>query len=167
MTAEELASIIDDAGYSLPNETAISDIETLIGSTLPEDYRAFLSLTPGGQVYGRVLFSLSGEPVGTERLSRVAGVRPEPDLSLVERFHSANDNDVPLGLLSIMTDGGGNDIAISLRPDRFGEIFFLDHEVSGGEGSPALEEAESDDWGYAIKFASSFSELINGFTVDR
>lgn len=52
---------------------------------------------------------------------------------------------IPDGLLSIMTDVGGNNIAIAIRPDRLGEIFFLDREVSGGEGRVSLERAESDD----------------------
>lgn len=170
MTLEELAAMIDGGGCPTPAAAQVEAFEALIGARLPDDYRAFLALTPGGRLYGRVLFSLAGEEIGAERVGCVAGLRPgaarspaDAEVSLEERHRTASDCDVPRGLLSIMTDGGGNAIAIAVRPDRVGEIFFLDHEVSGGEGSPILEEAEGDDWGYAIRFASSFSEMVAGF----
>lgn len=165
MTPHELAAIIYDGKAHAPDPSQVEALETLIGAKLPSDYRAFLMMTPGGRPRGRVIFSLAGENIGTERLQLVAGLRSEHEFSLEGRHRTASDCDIPDGLLSIMTDGGGNNIAIAIRPDRLGEIFFLDHEVSGGEGRVSLEEAESDDWGYAIRFASSFTEMVGGFKI--
>lgn len=163
MTPNELAVMIDDGKARAPDGSQVEAFERLIGATLPSDYRAFLMMTSGGRLRGRVVFSLAGEDIGTEHLKRVAGLGSDKQFSLEERHRTASDCDIPDGLLSIMTDGGGNDIAIAIRPDRLGEIFFLDHEVSGGEGRVSLEEAESEDWGYAIRFASSFTEMVGGF----
>lgn len=166
MTPNELATLLNN-NVSPPEAAEIQAFETLIDMRLPEDYRAFLALTRGGRPSAHVVFSLDGEEIGSEYLRRVAGLNPDPDVSLEERHRMATACDIPEGLLSIMSDAGGNHIAIALRPDRFGEIFFLDHEVSGGEGRPSLEEAEGENWGYAIRFASSFSEMVAGFEIDR
>ena len=64
--------------------------------------------------------------------------------------------------MPVMVDRGGNAIAMVLRTDRFGEMVFLDHEVSD-EGRATLEAAEADDWGYAIPFAPSFTAMVAGF----
>ncbi|MCJ2131332.1 SMI1/KNR4 family protein [Methylobacterium sp. E-045] len=165
MTPNELAAIIDGQTALVPDSAEIEAFEALIGARLPDDYRAFLALTRGGRLRGRVVFSLVGEEIGAERVGCVAGLCGEEDCSLQERHRTASDCDIPESLLSIMTDGGGNDIALVLRPDRLGEVFFLDHEVSGGEGRPTLEDAEGKDWGYAIRFASSFSEMVAGFRI--
>jgi hypothetical protein len=165
MTPNELAAITDGEAGPVPTSAEIEAFEVLIGARLPDDYRAFLALTRGGRLRERVVFSLAGEEIGTERIGRVGGLCADADCSLEERHRTASDCDIPDGLLSIMTDGGGNDIALALRPDRFGEIFFLDHEVSGGEGRPTLEDAESEDWVYAIRFASSFSEMVASFRI--
>lgn len=163
MTPTELAAIIDSEAGPTPSLAEIEAFEALIGARLPDDYRAFLALIRGGRLRERVVFSLAGEEIGAERIGRVAGLCTDEDCSLEERHRTASDCDIPEGLLSIMTDGGGNDIALVLRPDRLGEVFFLDHEVSGGEGRPTLEDAEGEDWVYAIRFASSFSEMVAGF----
>ena len=183
MTPNELASMIDGDGLPTPTMEEVEAFEALIGARLPDDYRTFLVMTPGGVVRGEVTFSLPGEEAGSHLLVDVAGLRSCG--SLEWRFQAASDRDTPEGLLSIMTDAGGNDIAVAVRPDRLGEIFFLDHEVAGldrdrlgepfsldhelagYEGRSSLERAESDEWCYAIRFAASFSELIAQFSIEQ
>lgn len=136
MTPNELAALIDGEAGLTPSLAEIEAFEAQVGERLPDDYRTFLTLTRGGRPRGRVVFSLAGEEIGAQRIGRVARLCEDEDCSLEERHRTASDCDIPEGLLSIMTDGGGNDIALVLRPDRLGEVFFLDHEVSGGEGAP-------------------------------
>ncbi|MEW6437992.1 MAG: SMI1/KNR4 family protein [Pseudomonadota bacterium] len=162
MDIDAFVRLIDDSGLPAPGSQVVTAFEAATGLTLPDDYRAFLAKTPGGRLSKTVTFSLSGEEDGAEYLGRVAGLRTENSYSLEERVRSAAENAIPEGLLSIMTDRGGNALALAVRPDRFGQIFFLDHEVSD-EGRPTIEEAESADWGYAIRFAATFSEMIAGF----
>ena len=163
MTLDELASIIDGEGHPAPRADQAEAFELLLGAKLPDDYRTFLTMTPGGIVRATVAFSLVGEELGPEELGRVAGLGPVKEASLRERFLNASDYGTPAGLLSIMTDVGGNDIALSVRPDRFGEVFFLDHEAYDYNGRPSLEDAEHEDWAYATSFASSFSEIVARF----
>lgn len=167
MTFDELTSLIEDDGLPPPDAEVMVRFESMIGLALPEDYKGFLALTAGGLAYDHASYSMPRDPVPAGSLVRVAGLRSEPDVSLEERWRTANDLDVPFGLLSITTDGAGNDIAISLRPDRLGEVFLLDHEVSGGEGSPTLEDAEADDWVYAIKLAETFTDFVDGLRLSR
>jgi hypothetical protein len=165
MDIDAFLQLIDHEGLAAPGVEAVSAFEAATGLTLPDDYKAFLATTPGGRLSKLVNFSLCGDEVGNEYLGRVAGLRDDPSYSLEARVATAEEKAIPEGLLSIMTDKGGNAIAIAVRPDRLGQIFFLDHEVSD-EGRATIEAAEGDDWGYAIPFASSFSEMIAGFNVE-
>ena len=161
MTVDDFIELIDDNGQPAPGASEVAAFETEHGLTLPDDYRAFLAATPGGRVQHNVLFSLSGETEGQEIMGTVAGLNGEGFTSLNKRLADVEEDAIPEDLLPIMRDRGGNTIAMVLRPDRFGEIVILDHEVSD-EGRSTLEAAEADDWGYAIPFARSFTDLITG-----
>ena len=163
MTFDEFLSVIDIYGLPAPGAAAVAAFEAAHDLTLPEDYRAFLAATPGGHVPGRVGFSLSGEAEGSELLNFVFGLR-EDDLSLAQSLADAERLAIPQDLLPVMTDAGGNTIAIMLRSDRFGEMVFLDHEVAG-EGRATLEAAKEE--GYAFPFARSFTAMVAGFTLRR
>ena len=83
-------------------------------------------------------------------------------MSLARCLADAERDGIPQGLLPVMTDAGGNTIAIVLRSDRVGEMVFLDHEVAG-EGRATLETAEAD--GHALAFARSFTAMVSGFVL--
>lgn len=170
MKLDALLELIDTDGLPPPGSEAVTAFEASTGLHLPDDYRAFLAATPGGWIRVNVTFELVGElgpdEEGQEILGRVAGLRTDDSVCLEERVRTGAQDGVPVGLLSIMTDRGGNTIAMALRSDRFGEMFFLDHEVAADE-TPTLEEAEADDWGYAIPFAPSFTAFIEGLRLAK
>lgn len=164
MTVEEFVGLIGEGNSAAPGPSAVAEFERAHGVTFPDDYRAFLALTVGGRVQGNVHFSLVGEEDGPEIMGIVFGLEPEGNFSLLNRMSAADDDAIPQDLLPVMSDRGGNTIALMMRPDRLGEMVFLDHEV-GDEGRATLEAAEADDWGYAIPFARSFTAMIAGFKL--
>jgi hypothetical protein len=164
MTIDEFVSLIRDDGIAAPGPSAVAEFERTHSLILPEDYRAFLTMTAGGRVQGNVHFSLAGEEDGPEIMGSVFGLQPEDYCSLVRAMADVEEDAIPQGLLPVMRDRGGNTIALAIRRDRLGEMVFLDHEVAD-EGRPTLEEAEDEDWGYAIVFARSFTAMIAGFKL--
>ena len=164
MTIDEFLGEIDTEGSLPPGNAAVAAFEAAHGLTLPEDYRAFLAATPGGHIRGRVCFSLVGEAHGPEIMNYVFGLHDEGYSSLTRRLASAETEAIPHGLLPVMSDAGGNTVALMLRPDRICEMLFLDHE-GGDEGRATLEAAEADNWGYAKSFARSFTAMVAGFTL--
>lgn len=164
MTVDEFVGLIDTDGSPSPGAAAVAAFEAENGLTLPEDYRAFLAATPGGRVQGNVHFSLVGEEDGPEIMGSVYGLQARGYTSLGKRLADAEADAIPQGLLPVMKDRGGNTLALVLRPDRFGEMVFLDHEVAD-EGRATLEAAEADDWGYATPFARSFTAMVAGLRL--
>ena len=162
MTLDEFLGEIDAGDLPAPGAAAVAAFEAAYDLTLPEDYCAFLAATPGGHIRGNVRFSLAGEAEGPEILNYVFGLLREDYSSLAQRLAGAETEAIPHGLLPVMSDAGGNTIALVLRSDRIGEMVFLDHEVADG-GRATLEAAEAD--GYAIPFARSFTAMITSFTL--
>ena len=159
MTFDEVASLIDGAGHSMPTAADLQSFEVALGSELPDAYRAFLLTNQGGVVRGDVHFLSGGEDAITGKLARIAGLTINGDNALRDRIKRAKDYQTPLDALSIATDPGGNDFVMALRIDRLGEIFILDHEMASYGNRVTIEAAEAS--GYARRLAGSFSELIS------
>ncbi len=165
MTSDELASLIDGAGRPMPTRTDLQSFEAVIGLRLPDAYRAFLLISPGGIVRGDVRHSPDGEDAATVELARVAGLTARDDDTLLERFRRAADLQTPEDALSIATDPSGNDLVMVLRADRMGEIVILDHEMADYGDRVTIEAAEES--GYARRIAGSFAELVGGLTLSQ
>jgi hypothetical protein len=160
MNLEIFVRHVDNEDFPLPSREGVEAFEAQTATTLPEDYRNFLALMPGGSIPATVTFSFPGSSGSTEYLGSVLGLRPDGYLSLVRHVRDAEAEGIPQAMLPIMVDTGGNVLALAVRPDRLGEVFFLDHEIAV-EGRPSIEDAEAQGWGYALPLAPSFTAFLD------
>lgn len=158
MTAAEFALLFDAEGRRPASEAEIASFEATIGHALPACYREFLTLTGGGYCRGGRFAKPGGRP---DYYGWIAALTDEPRFSLEARWRKPDWYPMPHHLLTIGQDTGGNLIAMSLRDDRFGEVFLMDHELFSfyDEQQETIEEAE--DYGLAIPYAPSFADLLS------
>ena len=157
MTLAEFARLFDAEGRHPAGDVEIASFEALIGRALPASYRAFLKLTAGGYCNGGS-FAKPGET--REYYSWMAALTDDPRFSLAARWRKPDWHPMSQHLLIIGSDMGGNPIAISLRDDRLGEVFVMDHELFSfdDERQETIEEAE--DYGLAMLYTLSFAKLL-------
>lgn len=152
---------IDCRDAAQPTPVALKEFEKRIGCQLPDDYRQFLLACAGGYCRGSAEFNWpEGHWAG--QVQTVGGLgQDDPDCSLV---HTRNAPQWPTvdELLWIMSDHGGNPICMTIDPEHFGKIWFVDHEVAEDDAEWTLAEAMSDDWGYVLPLAPSFGEFVAG-----
>jgi len=160
MKIEEFAAAIT-SNVKRPSEDQIADFERLIGGhRLPEGYRKFLQLTGGGEVSKLLGFrkgDLHENVISMEGL----GIREKGQSSgLVQNFQKPGFHPLPKHLLQIGDDSAGNPLTICLREDRFGEIFFIDHELVSFDDSKQESIEEAEEYGLAISLAPSFEAFV-------
>src|SRR5687767_923720 len=101
------------------SEAEVRALEQRLGTSLPDDYRAFLLARNGGRPTPRA-FPIAGEPGGgtslLEWLLGIAGRRDTYDLVTVRARFAGR---VPGDLLPVARDPGGNLVCLQLSgPDR-------------------------------------------------
>lgn len=129
--------------------TEIERLEERVGK-LPPDFREFLLRINGGRP-DPAGFSFQAGPRADE--SDVDWFFALGQGSPYEILHSLEvyRDRIPMGLLPIASDPGGNLLLLSLRRDDFGSVFFWDHEEESPP-NPTMSNA------YLV--ASSFSAFI-------
>ena len=159
MTLDEFVQEIDPEDRTPATEAEVARFEALIGHALPDAYRALLLLTGGGHINGRCRFG-NGDGEPNRYYLVMLGLTPEGPLSL-EGFHqNPGWYPVPTALLVIGNDSGGNSLAISLRDDRFGEVFLIDHELVSYDKNMQETIEEAEEYGLAMPYAPSFGDLL-------
>jgi SMI1/KNR4 family protein SUKH-1 len=165
MDVAKFIAQIDRGAAPKPTAAALEEFEKRIGCKLPDDYRQFLLACAGGYCGGSAEFNWpQGHWAGA--VQTVWGLRQDsPDYSLV---HTRDAPQWPTvdELLWIMSDHGGNPICMTIDPEHFGEIWFVDHEVAEYDKDWTLAEAISEDWGYVLPLAPSFGRFIAGLYED-
>ncbi|MCJ9719874.1 SMI1/KNR4 family protein [Agrobacterium sp. SHOUNA12C] len=154
---------LDQGSGTAASADDLKHFEDAIGYTLPEDYRAFLSQCAGGYCKDKLSFNWeNGSWAGL--MHTIGGLQQDKNYSLL---HNRENPKWPMKepLLWIMNDHGGNPICLWLAGENTGKICFLDHEVAPEEDDWDLEEAASQDWGYVLPLAASFSKFINGLYI--
>ena len=154
MTLEEFLEHIDSKAPPAP-EKAIRSLESDLGGTLPDDYRAFLVRCNGGFCGGSLWFK-GPTPEGEKAdagVHHIGGFRRESYFSIqksVECYKGRISSD----LLWIMDDPFGNAICLGVKGPHQGKVFFWDHE----------EEPDPDEWDGGVETAGNVSLLANSFS---
>ncbi|MCO1336673.1 SMI1/KNR4 family protein [Microbulbifer sp. OS29] len=158
MELEQFIAVIKKDEGRASTEEELAEFEQVLGSSLPGDIREFLKICGGGQIFETPVKYLDqcGAEIIPRRMYNLNTIRCA--------FENPIDNWAPRELLPIGLDEGGNTLMLSLRPDRFGHIYLLDHECIYYPGSDevpdeieTIEEAEE----YRISYYSpSFGKFI-------
>ncbi|WP_238322775.1 SMI1/KNR4 family protein [Gorillibacterium massiliense] len=126
----------------------IEQFELKHSISLPEQYRSFLLEFNGGRPIPK-LFKISDEQ-GPDILRMFFGIG-EMYNNLAENIHIYEDR-LPIGLMPIGNDPGGNVICIGTDEEYYGKIYFWDHE----------EESEDlDDISNVYLLADSFDDFLS------
>jgi cell wall assembly regulator SMI1 len=124
-------------------EEQIVALEQKLKFRLPRDYREFLLLHNGGSPEpGGFLINVKQ---GESNLDTLFGITSDRSYDLWANALDALE-DTDGSFLPIGEDPGGNQVYMSLHPDRYGQIVFRDHERQGAES--------------LFPIASNFSEFL-------
>ena len=136
----------------LATSLEIQQLEELIGSAIPEDYKQFLLNFNGGYVENNMFHAdENNEIVGVRYF---LGINTKNDTDVYKALE-VYKNRVPLKFLPIGADGSGNLFCLSLRSKDYNTVYFWDHELEDDEDEPPTENN-------LFKLADNFNELLEG-----
>lgn len=151
---EFLASVCDRMPPA--PEDKLHALERELGCTLPADYREFLAACNGGCFKGDFWYN---EPLADGRpadvgLHHLHGIRDRDCYSLLWARHcyqSEGEIRIPLDLLPIADDPGGNAICVGIGGEHYGKVFFWDHEC----------EPDPSEWDGRVETAVNIQHLTD------
>jgi len=121
MTIDYLVEVIGEKSNP-PSQTAISELEALIGGELPADYLDFLRRSNGGVAPPNIV-----ETANDFVLDWILGIRPEEYLSIAEHHTDLKDI-LPNYVIPIIADPFGNYVCLNIKNENRGVTYFYDHE---------------------------------------
>lgn len=104
----------------------LADFETSLGTRLPDDYRRYLLAHNGGVPTPNSFRLPDG---GGSSVSSMYGLHDGPDHTRLDLVRGDYADRIPVWLLPIGNDPGGNELCIDLSEPGRGRIFFWDHET--------------------------------------
>jgi hypothetical protein len=120
-----------------PNEKisheVVEQFEVIIGKKLPDDYKALLLDSNGGEPQNDY-FEIAKN---NSRVRYFYGITNKGNIYNLIYERKLRLDRVPNDVLPIGTDYFGNCICLSLRSETYGQIFFWDHELESSDGEPA------------------------------
>jgi len=141
------------------NESRVVQLEMQLNSKLPQDYREFLIHVNGGQP--KVGFNAIDEDSIPDIVLWYSLNRNTMYLdgdSRIETMNKWNGDVRPNGLLEIANDSCGNSFCVSLTPQKYGEIYYLDFSKRGRR-----IECDEDKWGLCKRTDDGFTSLCKRF----
>ena len=110
------------------SEAEVAQVESELGVKLPEQYRRFLLQYNGGSPQPPA-FRYGTGPYADSQVQSFNCILPG-DYTDLRKQAQVFKGRVPDTLLPIGADPFGNVIAIGVRSDELGKVFFWDHETS-------------------------------------
>jgi len=153
-------------------EEMITKAEKKLGITLPEDYKAFLMRNNGGHTKPEMLFDFfdgTCENDNTSVIRRFFAIYPESveegelpcrkdiyDDLIYNCLCMRDEEIIPLDIIPIADDPGGNVICMNVSKENGGKVYFANHEF------------EDDDTGYLWmdEIAPSFTAFLEKLYPD-
>ncbi len=144
--------VVENANqYGTLSQTRLHALEKKLGTTLPSDYRAFLSKNNGGNPVPSGFWIV--ENLDGSDIYQLYGLHDGPARLQLDSYTNA-ELGVPRELLAIGDDGVGNFICVGISPAHHGQVFFIDHDEH-----PFLRPETFEG---ITKIADSFSQFIAG-----
>jgi hypothetical protein len=131
---------------------AITQLESLLGRRLPEDFRLWLTdATPSLPVPSDVV--IPDDPPWIDEVTHLYDAERILSATTGEReLNRQGLRDVPSGTIVIGDNDNGDYCLLSLRGPDFGSVYYLFHETA----SP-----EDDDWAGIFVLAPDFKEWLD------
>jgi SMI1-KNR4 cell-wall len=142
--------------YPRISEKEILNTEEEIGKSLPDDYKAFLLESNGGQPELKKFPIQNNENDDAGILSWFLGICPGDYHDLLTNVNRFSDR-IPENLIPIARDPGGNLILMSLDGKDKGNVYFWAHEEECDEG-------ETPNYDNLYPVADSFKRLIESLS---
>jgi hypothetical protein len=149
--------MIDIVSNKAFNENELIAFSKKIGYKLPSDYIEFLRRYNGGYVKNSIgTYYKNGEQRFI--LTSMFGLGADDDLISQLKTYK---NRIPKTCIPIGRDAGGNLICLNLSEDKYGYVYFWDHEeeLKYEEGKITIDDL------YFI--AGSFKEFLNSIERDK
>jgi hypothetical protein len=134
-----------------PSQDELEAFETEISATLPDDYRQFLLRSNGGSLDGRYCFEKEAACV---IVRFVGGLQGAHSLRAARGCYQGHEVRIPLTLLWIMEDPGGNAVCLGLTGKYRGQVYFWVHD----------EGPDPDEWDGEVETAGNIRLLADSFT---
>ena len=137
-------------------EDDITELERLLGVTLPGDYRLFLLAHNGGRPTPDG-FLKSRDESDRDAIDWFLGVQAGAHNDLLSYVETYRDR-IPPDLLPIAHDPFGNLVCLAVAGPRSGWVYFWDHEEEAPEG-------EAPDYRNVAPIARSLYAFLDGLTT--
>ncbi len=129
--------IVNANPFGLLSPDRLAEFESKYQLHLPGDYRSFLLQYNGGRP-SPSFFWIKPKEDGSN-VDRFYGLYDKLSPSSIETYMESERCGIPKAMMPIGDDGTGNFIAMGVRPQNLGNIFFLDHEIHPFRDPEALE----------------------------
>lgn len=156
--AEEMVMIEMTEPQPPATPQALLALEKQLGVSLPDDYRRFVLKHNGGwsHDYGMTYHEEKGD-ASPQRLSifhwfAVGLSKKQTGILGVEEVLKNMSGELPGKAVPFAGDDLGDPLLLMLEPSDYGSVYFFSFQMIAGN---------------MIKLAGSFSEFINGLTLDR
>lgn len=143
--------IIETLSPSGADENALVEIERILNSRLPADYRHFLTEVNGGRPSPSLFHFRDGDASNESVVDWFFTLDPGGKPYTIAENSAAYAGRIPATLLPIACDPFGNLLLLDLGAKSVGAIYFWDHE---------REDCEAPTWENVSIVAPCFSDFV-------